>query len=676
VLPPGFYDSDLPTRIIYTWLHLNQEQFETLMSWKPGVHKLHGLVIPRTVEYTLSLNLKYLFPIRRRSDVAYDWFDKLVRQVRWRTVAWQEGWMPFEEDPRRNDPLTSWQLGLPFPKSEDDPPIGDLWLNEGIRAGRESLSRSLSGHSVPQRGGTRDVFQEITLSPNRLREYLTEASLLAFISDKNLGITVVTCNWYKTEVDKFLHLPVFRKFAGSFEVFRHQTCLGLERLARGLQHTDIPLDELTDDYLPFLHGRKMVKFWSRCWIKRDIPKFHGIPKIHKDPWKLRPIVPMHSYVTSQLALVLHHALLPVQRSFSWICESSRTLCSEVAEFNKSLRHPTRLHTGDVTAMYTSITLAEFKMALSGVLSEGNWYDEGTRDWILDATHFLWTHTVFQFQNELILQTDGIPMGIHCGPVFANLFMAHHEKQWLAMMPDDFFYRRYIDDCFALHPSDELVHSLNCPDLTIIWADSDFKISFLDVMFHTHRGEIGVCFRPYEKALNHHQYLPWASHHPSSVKKGMIKGELSRIRAICYKESYFLTWKAEFFRRLSLRGWRFRALKAWGRQVEWRNYFPSAGLDARKKNSRIIAVSEYNPVWNQISSTDIWQTMRQEWMRLGPSHQPYPTHCLIAKKRTRNLWDLVRSVNRNLLHTELEEYQLEELSDATSSLSVTMEYAPL
>ena len=169
MLPPGFYDSDLPTRIIYTWLHLNQEQFETLMSWKPGVHKLHGLVIPRTVEYTLSLNLKYLFPIRRRSDVAYDWFDKLVRQVRWRTVAWQEGWMPFEEDPRRNDPLTSWQLGLPFPKSEDDPPIGDLWLNEGIRAGRESLSRSLSGHSVPQRGGTRDVFQEITLSPNRLR---------------------------------------------------------------------------------------------------------------------------------------------------------------------------------------------------------------------------------------------------------------------------------------------------------------------------------------------------------------------------------------------------------------------------------------------------------------------------------------------------------------------------
>ena len=79
-----------------------------------------------------------------------DWFDELVRKVRWKAIAWQEGWTPLEQDPRRNDPMTSWQLGLPFPKSTNVPPIGDDWLNEGIQAGREFLSRSLtSGHSVP-----------------------------------------------------------------------------------------------------------------------------------------------------------------------------------------------------------------------------------------------------------------------------------------------------------------------------------------------------------------------------------------------------------------------------------------------------------------------------------------------------------------------------------------------
>ena len=270
------------------------------------------------------------------------------------------------------------------------------------------------------------------------------------------------------------------------------------------------------------------------------------------------------------------------------------------------------------------------------------------------------------------------MGIHCGPVFANLFMAHFEKRWLSTLPDDFFYRRYIDDCFAIYPSDELVHSLRCSDLDIVWADSDHGLSFLDVYFHTHLGQIGVCFRPFEKALNHHQYLPWASSHPTSVKKGMIKGELSRIRAISYKQSYFLTWKTRFLSRLRLRGWDARALKAWSRQVQWRNYFPSAGLDARKNSSRMIAVSKYNPVWDTISSTDIWQTMRTTWLhhRHGPrSELPFPPNCLVAKKRTRSLWDDMRSVNRNLLHQQLEEINIEELSDVTSSLTVSMPYEP-
>lgn len=385
---------------------------------------------------------------------------------------------------------------------------------------------------------------------------------------------------------------------------------------------------------------------------------------------------MHSYVTSRLALILHHMLLPVQRSFNWICESSWNLALEVADFDK--RHPTstRLHTGDVTGMYTNIKWVHFMPALQAVLEEGDWYDEETRNWIITASDFLWRHTVFQAGPRIYEQTDGIPMGIHCGPVFANLFMARFEKYQLRDVPPGFFYRRYIDDCFVINPTDEVVsRAINCPGLQILWAHSGHGISFLDVYLHTHPEESGVCFRPFEKALNHHQYIPWASSHPISVKKGMIKGELSRIRAICYKQSYFLTWKASFLTRLRLRGWPARALNAWARQVQWRNFFPSAGLDAKRIESRIIAVSQYNPVWNQISSTDIWETMRSTWSAVGPPNLSYPSHALVARKRTRSLWDLVRSVNRNLLRKELEEIDIEELSDAVSSLDASMEYDP-
>jgi hypothetical protein len=652
---------------------------DTLMSWKPGVHKLHGVSLPKNVEYTLSLNLKYLFPIQRNSEVAWAWFEELTRKVGWLTHFWLKPSLDQDkEDQWTNDPSMAWLASLPYAKTNNPPAphFDDNWYIEGLRAGREFLSRSLAnGHSVPQLEGTKDVLRELTLSPKELRQYLIENHLLSFISDKNLGIVVTTREWYEEEVSRFLRTevtpgsPLFVRLVGSFEAYRLRVCTALDALRRENGESESPI-------LPFLDDSKTKRFWDQCWMKRDIPKFHGIPKIHKNPWKLRPIVPMHSYVTSPLAIILHHMLLPIQRKFPWICESSRTLTSEVATYNKYLRSPTRLHTGDVTAMYTSIKWGHFRPALLRILFDLSDYTEGQNLWIIQAAEFLWKHTVFQGDGVLLEQQDGIPMGLHCAPVFANLYMADFERRWLPTMPDGFFYRRYIDDCFAITPWVDLVHSFTCPGLTIQWADSELGLSFLDVYFHTHRDSFEICFKPYEKVFNNHQYLPWASDHPISVKKGMIKGELTRIRAISYRQSYFLTWKETFLSRLRLRGWPRRALASWARQVQWRNYFPSVGLGARVNfGSRLIVVSKYNPVWEEISSTDLWQVMLDEWSRLNPNPIPYPPHLLIAKKRTTSMWDAVRSVNRNLLHQELEEIAIEDLPVELSNLDFEMPYSP-
>lgn len=82
---------------------------------------------------------------------------------------------------------------------------------------------------------------------------------------------------------------------------------------------------------------------------------------------------------------------------------------------------------------------------------------------------------------------------------------------------------------------------------------------------------------------------------------------------------------------------------------------------------MIAVSQYNPAWEKVSSTDVWKTMRETWTRLAPANTPlpFPEHVMISKKRTKSLWDLVRSVNRSLLHTELEETILEVEQDLST-----------
>lgn len=157
--------------------------------------------------------------------------------------------------------------------------------------------------------GQSDVFRHLVMTPQALAGYLTKAGLLCFISDKNLGIVVTTQDWYWEQVKKFIELPVFESFIGVFASFREDVGRRIWELSSNNQDIE------------FWISPKVQKFLEQYTERNDIPKFHGIPKIHKNPWKIRPIVPMHSYVTSTISIVVHHLLLPIQRSFSWICDA-------------------------------------------------------------------------------------------------------------------------------------------------------------------------------------------------------------------------------------------------------------------------------------------------------------------------------------------------------------------
>ena len=53
------------------------------------------------------------------------------------------------------------------------------------------------------------------------------------------------------------------------------------------------------------------------------------------------------------------------------------------------------------------------------------------------------------------------MGSPLGPKLANIFLSHHEQNWLNKDPIELktsFYRRYVDDIFVLFESSESAHS--------------------------------------------------------------------------------------------------------------------------------------------------------------------------------------------------------------------------
>ena len=114
----------------------------------------------------------------------------------------------------------------------------------------------------------------------------------------------------------------------------------------------------------------------------------------------------------------------------------------------------------------------------------------TESWFRQLLTLATKDLIFLFNDKIYSQIDGVGMGNPLGPTFANLFLSHHELNWLQNCPNHFkpkFYRRYVDDTFILfsdashvplfleylnsqHPNIKFTHDL----------EKDGKLNFLDV----------------------------------------------------------------------------------------------------------------------------------------------------------------------------------------------------
>ena len=93
--------------------------------------------------------------------------------------------------------------------------------------------------------------------------------------------------------------------------------------------------------------------------------------------------------------------------------------------------------------------------------------------------------LFQFQNLLYLQTDGVAMDSSLGPMLASFAMNLVETQ-IPNMP--LYYRRYVDDVFALFPNEEtaldflfILNSIHDNIQFTLETERNRQLKFLDVI---------------------------------------------------------------------------------------------------------------------------------------------------------------------------------------------------
>lgn len=600
---------------------------DSIRSAKPGVFQHNSVSLPEDIEFMLSVNHKFILhqePLKHDVENAKLTFRRTVR-LRW-----------LFRDKTDSDFIAKFHV-------KDDrwqPPPASAAIEQGISAAMVVLDDSVSRAyaSIPAYPA------QLNFKWASVRDYLREHSLLVKLTDKNLGLAVFPVSWYDTTLLQML------ADTNTYEWV-----------------TEVPIEELLKKLM------KQVRKWQlppnmtkyiTSKTKTELPMFHAIPKVHKDPWALRPIVPSHSWVTSCVSVVLDHLLQPILKQIPWIVSSSKEVIVGLQEVTLLPNKPMWILTGDVVSFYTNIPIEEcgkFVQAAWNRFVGGQSSIKHTT--IRSMVKFIMENNYLGYQGQNFRQRNGLAMGTSSAPVIANIYAARHETSLkLQKNPRVRYYCRYIDDCLCLFQGtreevQEFCDSFRIGPLSVTWSISENRDSFLDIEIikGVWPDPCVVHTRLFRKNLNKHLYIPWSSAHPLPAKKGFVKAELSRFAILCSRPEYFADARLEFYGNLRRRGYPPKTLAEWFTQVTYRDR-PRLLLPREEENSMapLMLRGHYNPVWDFVDVKEVILAAKKQWVREElPDTLQQPL--IRSLGRTVSVFDLMSSWNK----TTLQEFHPEE-----------------
>ena len=182
---------------------------------------------------------------------------------------------------------------------------------------------------------------------------------------------------------------------------------------------------------------------------------YGLPKIHKPDFchkfQFRPIFSACNTPSFKLAKFLVPILSPLTRN-QYTVDNSSEFARKLKEFSNAGSY--FMTSFDIENLFTNVPLTEtIDICLSKLFPNQDSLVIGlSRKLFKSLLELSVLNSFFMFNNRFYKQIQGLGMGLPLGPTFANIFMCHHEQNWLGNCPDDFkpvLYNRYVDDTFVL-----------------------------------------------------------------------------------------------------------------------------------------------------------------------------------------------------------------------------------
>ena len=280
-------------------------------------------------------------------------------------------------------------------------------------------------------------------------------------------------------------------------------------------------------------GNQLGKFFQHLIMEKGqkhmIPKFYGIPKIHKEPVKMWLIIPCHSAIQNPAAKYISRELGPLIQAAPTILKSTKDLAIKLSKINLDMNHQWFLITGDVIAFYPSIPLEKCLDIVANMYA-AHIREVATMEELKEMCLFLLClrtgneNLIMQYKDLAFKKTRGLAMGITDSPDLSNLYGLFFENtcnihQHL-LVP---FYRRFINNIFDIVYASSEAEAINIMnivkfnDCVIAWGMSDLFLPFLDMTIY-HDVDNRLQHMLYRKVRSHQERIPWISHHPLDVKK--------------------------------------------------------------------------------------------------------------------------------------------------------------
>ena len=221
--------------------------------------------------------------------------------------------------------------------------------------------------------------------------------------------------------------------------------------------TEDPTQEVVVRFNQYILDCKMRGVISQQELERlllpdntSTQTMYFLPKFHKNPLKLRPIIACTNGPTRTASAFLDKLLQPNMKNTKFYFKNSMHLINILS--NNKIPINAYLITLDIESLYTNISRDQAIIKFTKIFN-----DHPQLVFLVDLLKFVLKNNIFEFDMLTFTHTCGLAIGTKLTPALATIYIGQLEEAFLsdrAIKPD--LCVRYVDDIFLIwaHTLDE------------------------------------------------------------------------------------------------------------------------------------------------------------------------------------------------------------------------------